>query len=204
MERRGFKPERTRSPAYEKRNRHRRHDTGTDEIIRFVRERQLERQPTILRLQKKAPLPDIGQLPPLGVQDSGFIDKPVEDSYSEEYDVPDDEVMAIEQNAGILCASPVGNRRSDFRSNKSLGSKSFQSFPSRNDPSRLSNRSLNKSFNGRYIRVNRLLNPLPPLMRRDELPVRPSAPSPSVTPPLPGHEDELDSAGEPIDFIDPA
>ena len=47
--------------------------------------------------------------------------------------------------------------------------------------------------------LGRSLNQLPPIAR-DELPERPSAPSPSLTPP--GEGEELDSAGEPVDFID--
>jgi hypothetical protein len=39
----------------------RRPDAGTDEMIRFVREFQLEKQPTLMRLQRRAPLPGIGQ-----------------------------------------------------------------------------------------------------------------------------------------------
>ena len=49
--------------------------------------------------------------------------------------------------------------------------------------------------------LGRSLNQLPPIAR-DELPERPSAPSPSLTPP--GEDEELDSAGEPVDFIDAA
>lgn len=37
-------------------------DASTAEMIRFVRDYQLDRQPTLLRLQKRAPLPGIGQV----------------------------------------------------------------------------------------------------------------------------------------------
>ena len=49
--------------------------------------------------------------------------------------------------------------------------------------------------------LGRTLKQLPPIAR-DDLPERPSAPSPSLTPP--GEDEELDSAGEPVDFIDAA
>lgn len=50
----------------------------------------------------------------------------------------------------------------------------------------------------------RVLKQLPPIAR-NELPQRPSAPSPSITPPLDNEGDlDVDSSGEPVDFIDVA
>lgn len=66
----GGRPSRVSSPRYNGYDRSQRHrqrprqtgDTSMDEIIQFVRGYQMERQPTLLRLQKKAPLPGIGQV----------------------------------------------------------------------------------------------------------------------------------------------
>lgn len=52
---------------------------------------------------------------------------------------------------------------------------------------------------GRHPHRGKILKQLPPI-DRDDIPERPTAPSPSVTPPVSG--EELDSAGEPVDFID--
>ena len=49
-------------PRQRQRQRPRQGDSSTEEIIRFVRGYQLEREPTLMRLQKKAPLPGIGQV----------------------------------------------------------------------------------------------------------------------------------------------
>lgn len=52
---------RSDSPKYDKYARHRKPDPNAEELIRFVREHQRDRQPTTIRLQKLAPLPGIGQ-----------------------------------------------------------------------------------------------------------------------------------------------
>ncbi|XP_041354881.1 uncharacterized protein LOC121372557 [Gigantopelta aegis] len=200
-----LRPGRTTSPTTctaERRIRRKR-DPGADEMIRFVREFQLQKQPTLLRIQKRAPLPDIGHLAAPSVQDSGFDEKTVDDN-GIDGDAPlDDEVAAIDDSATsvgtngykIVCdvdafqRRPMHNARS-FETHLSQQAGRFKYDGVLNSYGRLNIGRINQPT----------LVQLPPI-QRDDLPERPSAPSPSVTPPLPG--EDLDSAGEPVDFIDP-
>ncbi|XP_046551028.1 uncharacterized protein LOC124260758 [Haliotis rubra] len=202
----GMCPHRATSPVYvpEKKVRRRRNDPGTEEIIRFVREFQLEKQPTLLRLQRRAPLPGIGEVAP-AVSDSGYVER-TEVSDSDDDPMLDSEIAAIEDNAKSLRRTGSYLRLksdSQFKRRSSVNSRSYQHLPSKSvGRTKFATESMYNSFGGlRLARQNTLVKQLPPI-RRQEIPERPSAPSPSVTPPLPG--EDLDSAGEPVDFIDPA
>jgi hypothetical protein len=75
MERmRGDRPKRSKSPTAKRNQRKnvptRRPDPGTEDFIRFVRDFQMNRQPTFTGLQRKAPLPEIGQGLTFGLNDS--------------------------------------------------------------------------------------------------------------------------------------
>lgn len=192
-------------------------DRNTDEIIRFVRDIQFERQPTALRLQKKAPLPGIGQPAPpkAGTSDSGFLDRATDSNDSDD-DVIDNEVFKctaqrkcdpIDAHFIDMLTCPRNNVKTrDYQIlSRSLqhgqGLSDIYNNNTRMPPRQNSfvrhgvagNRATGNTGNQRLISKQ-----LPPLSR-DLLPDRPSAPSPSRTPNLSdcGFIEE-----EPVDFID--
>ena len=193
-----LRPSRATSPstsATERRIRRKR-DPGADEMIRFVREFQLQKQPTLLRMQKRAPLPEIGHLAGSSVQDSGFDEKTEIDGDA----LLDEEVAAIEESASSVATNGY-KLLCDGDTFRMRPSRSLQA----HRPNQAGGYKYETVLNS-YGRMNlgrkhqHTFVQLPPIQRED-LPERPSAPSPSVTPPLPG--EDLDSAGEPVDFIDP-
>ncbi|XP_070180471.1 uncharacterized protein [Littorina saxatilis] len=223
---------RPRSPAYDHydthtRQRQRQSDANTEEIIQFVRGYQLERETTFLRLQKKAVLPGIGQMScsmddpglssgHLGRHDSRADDGDEDDDDDEDEDegLADEDVLVDSEVAAIDAAHRDPLRHTSLGHDPRYGGREGHRFDRCPKPSasygppasnhRQAFRPLDnhghaggRAHAGRSL--GRSLNQLPPIAR-DELPDRPSAPSPSLTPP--GEDEELDSAGEPIDFID--
>ncbi|KAL8600496.1 hypothetical protein ACOMHN_044961 [Nucella lapillus] len=209
-----------------RRSQRRQGDSSTNEIIRFVRGYHLERESTWLRLQKKAPLPSIGQgnqsqeftFPPQSLQErrKSHTDSYEDDKY-EDF-ILDSEVSAIEagqrdpyrHHFGVtddlrFSSSPrragVGTKRYDRREvNASYGPPASHH---RHGVRPVDGGQAGSHFSPRaHARKGwgRSLKQLPPIASED-LPERPSAPSPSLTSPGEGDE-ELDSAGEPVDFID--
>ncbi|XP_052767967.1 uncharacterized protein LOC128208443 [Mya arenaria] len=195
--------------------RHRCSDQKTDEIIRFVRDLQFERQPTSMRLQKKAPLPSIGQPAPpkAGTSDSGFLDRATDSNDSDE-DLMDNEIYKctshkrsapIDSHFIELLTCPRSNKRSndhqilakslpqshmDIYNNNTRMPPRQNSFVRHGVPG---TRHTGHTGNQRHITKQ-----LPPLSR-DTFPERPSAPSPSRTPPL---SDYGFIEEEPVDYID--
>lgn len=180
-----------------------RQEVGAAEMIQFVRDFQIEKQPTMMMLQKKAPLPDI---------------KHSNEIRQHNTDIPD----------GVLeFGSRVGNgivRSQDLRqstdcfysvnisprmcgridASRGLPSKTISKTPSSIGNSHVSR---SYSFAGQHNKSNfvvanhkHMIHQLPPIVR-DDLPERPNAPPPCFTP-----TDTLDSSdeldGKPIDYID--
>ncbi|KAK7504810.1 hypothetical protein BaRGS_00003838 [Batillaria attramentaria] len=220
----GGRPQRALSPNYEaydrrprQRQRQRQGDASTDEIIRFVRGYQLEREPTLMRLQRKAVLPSIGQVTESLTTD-GYTGRPRphhdrqhSDSDDEDEDsLLDNEVAAIEANhrdkfrdLGVYDEFPFPPARVTRRNQKTAASYG-PPVSHRHIVRPLDNHGhvggrAGGRAHARHARLGKTLKQLPPIAQ-DELPERPSAPSPSLTPP--GEGEELDSAGEPVDFID--
>ncbi|KAL3872683.1 hypothetical protein ACJMK2_035894 [Sinanodonta woodiana] len=191
--------------------RQRRQDVNTDEIIRFVREYQFERQPTLLHLHKKTPLPGIGKYSlnnGNGTHDSGFVDRGPDSNESED-EILDNEVAYIDRSKNprndpfirdMLNCPRLSMTTKDHeilaRSlpngglNMSQRSKSFLS----KQNSFIQNKGRREGKNGR---VKHHLPPLP----MEDIPDRPSAPSPSHTP-IP--TDRREFYQETVDYIDPA
>ncbi|KAK3092556.1 hypothetical protein FSP39_004407 [Pinctada imbricata] len=191
---------------------HRRHDAQTEEFIRFIRDFQIERQPTHLRLQKQmAPLPEIGRAninPTL--RDSGFLDKASDNSDND--DVPLDNEVLLDNST----SSKRKNRHVDevltlARSQTRDRILLSRSLPNGLDGNLNSLKGTNKRSNDRKKLLNKnscvqkstaIATSLPPIQYED-LPDRPTAPSPSKTPPVLA-KDASFIEEEPIDFIDPA
>ncbi|XP_076464115.1 uncharacterized protein LOC143296190 [Babylonia areolata] len=211
-------------------------DSSADEIIRFVRgyHHHLERESTWLRLQKKAPLPGIGQANH-SLQESSFPSRHNHHNHHEcrnnnnsnidgDEDDDDDEDLLLDNEVSRVIdgcrhqfgavddlrfiptstsyrkTGPGQNRHERFfKPNASYGPPASHH---RHVVRPLDNHGhVGRNFSGRARKgLGRSLKQLPPIARGVELPERPSAPSPSLTPP--GESEELDSAGEPVDFID--
>lgn len=162
-------------------------DAGTEDFIRFVREFQNTRQPTFTSsLQRRAPLPDIGSSFGVGLNDSGFLDK-IHDDYDE--NSLQNEVMYANKVSDLrkdrIVKEVLTITRQQTRDNL------YQSVkPITNDCFVLSRQKSNitKSFTQSkqikgFKRTRQTLKQLPPLFNCD-IPDRPTAPSPSHTPPL--------------------
>ncbi|XP_033733933.1 uncharacterized protein LOC117323047 isoform X2 [Pecten maximus] len=193
----------------------RRPDPGTEEFMRFIREYQYERQPTNIRLQKRAPLPGIGESTRVGMSstfertnvNSPYDDTLVDNEVSFLNNKPDprqdpmlQEVLTLARERTkdhIILSSWNGHMQ-----NGNLGSDS-----NRNVVPRQSNEfgskpnKAPKTLNGIRPNMKKLSKQLPPISRED-IPERPSAPSPSLTPPYPNSSDDSFVAEEPIDYID--
>jgi len=192
-------------------------DRNTEEIIRFVRDIQFERQPTSLCLARKAPLPGIGQPSPpkVGTSDSGFLDRATDSNDSEE-EVLDNEVYKcvnrkkcdpLDSQFLDMLTCPRATKRSNDRHvlARSLPHAPMDMYNNNNTLMVARQNSflrLGNGPNGHRLQANtgnqrQTHKQLPPLSR-DALPDRPSAPSPSRTPPLSdcGYIEE-----EPDDYI---
>ncbi|PVD26108.1 hypothetical protein C0Q70_13776 [Pomacea canaliculata] len=186
-------------------------DASTAEMIRFVRDYQLDRQPTLLRLQKRAPLPGIGQMTSSLQEQQDCYRSDVNDNvdYDHSEQLLDDEVAAIAYGAGdpLRHAGYLDNADNGMmaRNNGKRRSNRFTSKPSAdlNASYRIPVRPLDNHSHvdvrkrAKRQDLGRSLMQLPPIVR-DDLPERPSAPSPSRTPPLTEEEDD----NLPVDFID--
>lgn len=219
-----MRPPRAQSPRYGRRPRHdslrqRCPDQHTGEIIHFVRELQFERQPTLLRLQKKAPLPGIGQsCNKAGTNDSGFLDRGT-DSMDSDDDSLDNEIAQTQKKVinprmdpffkdMLACQSRV-NTSNDYEVlSRSVANGHTTTCIYRDDKDTPSKVSRQNSF-GNKQRKNKnckenlhghktAKSQLPPLAR-DDIPDRPSAPSPSRTPPT-SDCDFIEE--EPVDYLD--
>ncbi|XP_060062980.1 uncharacterized protein LOC132543491 [Ylistrum balloti] len=191
-------------------------DPGTEEFMRFIREYQYERQPTNIRLQKRAPLPGIGESTRVGVTsnfDRANINSPYDDALIDNEvaflnNKPDprqdpvlQEVLTLARERTkdhIILSSwngqmPNGNLGSDSNRNNALPR---QPNDFGNKPNKTS-----KKLNGKRANMKKLSKQLPPISRED-IPERPSAPSPSLTPPYPNSSDDSFVAEEPVDYID--
>lgn len=189
-------------------------DNKADEMVRFVRDFQRERQSTIVRLQKKAPLPGIGHnsSPKTGSCDSGFLDRATDSNDSDD-DFLDNEILCkpqkraqpVDQTFIDLLTCPRGPKQtSDYKIlSRSVPEGQCDIFSnSAKMPLRQNSfirhaqagyRNVGTSGNQSFITKH-----LPPLSR-DSIPERPSAPSPSRTPPL---SDFGFTEEEPVDYID--
>ena len=241
-----MRPPRAQSPKYGGRlTRHeslrqRCPDQHTNEIIHFVRELQFERQNTFLPLQKKAPLPGIGQscfkagtneapLPSIGhscfkagTNDSGFLERGTDSTDSEDDSLLDNEIARTQRRVinprldpfvrdMLTCPRTIFTSndhavlsRSLPNNNINMGS-SGQSTPTRvvRQDSFIKHKNVkNNTRNCRDIprdhSNSNIRNQLPPLSR-DDIPERPSAPSPSQTPPSSDYDFIQE---EPVEFLD--
>lgn len=211
MERmRGDRPKRSKSPTARKIQRKtvpsRRPDAGTQDFVKFIREYQVNRQPTFTGLQRKAPLPEIGQSLHIGLNDSGFLDK-LNDDY-------DDSTLDNEIVYANKISDPKNDRiikevltitRQQTRDSFIIPGKSKVNndcvFLSRQKSNLQRTWSLtqpkqNKSLD--TVKTRQFSKQLPPIFN-EALPARPTAPSPSRTPPL---EDSDESYEDQVEFLD--
>lgn len=188
-------------------------DSKADEMIRFVRGFQKERQPTNLCLQKKAPLPSIGQNSPskVGTSDSGFLDRATDSNDSDD-ELLDNEILCKTQRKSqpldqvfieLLTCPRGSNNSKDYKIlSRSLPQGQCDIYGNSMKMTQRQNSFIRHGQAG-YRHTgntgNQRLKQLPPLSR-DSIPERPSAPSPCRTPPL------SDDCGfieeEPVDYID--
>ena len=200
-----MRPPRPQSPRYGRRvTRHeslrqRLPDQHTNEIIHFVRELQLEKQPTSLRLQKKAPLPGIGQSSEeAATNDSGFLERATDLTDSENESL-DNEIARTQRKVEnprmdpffkeMLTCPRVYRMSNDYEVlSRSITNSHVITTPRNETPSKsktqrnvaklkIQNKKNAENCDGHTTGRN-----LPPLSR-DDIPERPSAPSPRLTPP---------------------
>lgn len=218
-----MRPPRAQSPKYGRRPtrhdslRQRCPDQHTNEIIHFVRELQFERQPTALWLQKKAPLPGIGQSSiKSGTNDSGFLERGTDSTDSDD-DSLDNEIAQTQKKVinprmdpffkDMLACPRRNNTSNDYKVlSRSLATGHINTCIYNKDqpPAKVSRQnSFGKQRKYKNCRENlgghnNAKNQLPPLAR-DDIPDRPSAPSPSRTPPTSDY-DFIEE--EPVDYLD--
>lgn len=187
---------------------HKKPDANTEEFVRYITQFQSERQPTNLRLQRKAPLPEIGTS---GLRDSGFLDK---NSDTSDYDdaTLDNEVASVYSNKSK-------NSRKDLHVHEVLTltrEQTRENLLSKPPPNGLADHlngnilflrqttDIHKKGGGLNVnlhpKVNRASKQLPPI-EQFHTPMRPSAPSPSRTPPFSNSDDSFIEE-EPVDYID--
>lgn len=207
MERmRGDRPKKSKSPTAKRNQRKnvptRRPDPGTEDFIRFVRDFQMNRQPTFTGLQRKAPLPEIGQGLTFGLNDSGFLDK-LTDEY-EDVTLDNEIVYAnkvSEPKKDKIIKEVLTITRQQTRDSLFTSSRLNDSFVLSRQKSNmyrtwtLPQKKQNKCF--KTTRTKQSCKQLPPLSHQ-ELPARPTAPSPSRTPPL----DSDESCEDQVEFLD--
>ncbi|XP_064604016.1 uncharacterized protein LOC135469325 [Liolophura sinensis] len=185
---------RSDSPKYDKYSRHRKPDPNTEELIRFVREHQRDRQPTTIRLQKLAPLPSIGQShAPIEVPRitnivstslNSFEESDADDGLGDSYpDVDDDfdsEVASCTDSFAPIedICTYRGMSNAQIHSGTVIKKKLKKSGKSR---MRICSDQTYTSHSSNHL-VRTKLDPknrkLPPLVR-DDMPSRPGAPVPS-------------------------
>ncbi|XP_062621552.1 uncharacterized protein LOC134283118 [Saccostrea cucullata] len=182
---------------------YRRPDANTEEFVKFI----TERQPTNLRLQRKVPLPEIGTS---GLRDSGFLDK---NSDTSDYD----DTLLDNEIASVYCNKSKNSR-------KDLHVQEVLTLTREQTRDNLFNKSLSNGLadhlNGNVLlfrqttdirkrgglnvnllpKVNRPGKQLPPIEQL-HIPDRPTAPSPSRTPPF-SNSDGSFIEEEPVDYID--
>lgn len=205
------RPARTISPRFGTERHHNRHDARSDDIIRFVREMQMDKQPTLVRLHKKAPLPDIGHTA------SYIVDIPQEsnnvhvknlishesgnlDFENENFD---DTVHPELRNSHASVQKWGNSLNHEYSMHERVRPTNGGHILTHNDHSVVSRKSINSNvrLKPHANKTVSILNTLPPIPR-DDLPERPSAPSPSRTPPLSDEELMFMYDEEPIDYID--
>lgn len=189
---------------------YRRPDANTEEFVRLITQYQTERQPTNLRLQRKAPLPEIGTS---ALRDSGFLDK---NSDTSDYDD-----TTLDNEVASVCSNKSKNSRKDLHIHDVLTLTREQTRDN------LLNKSLSNGLadhlNGNVLfcrqvtdvrkrvgslnvnhhsKATRPGKQLPPIEQTNFLD-RPTAPSPSRTPPFSNSEDSFIEE-EPVDYIDPS
>lgn len=194
----------------------RRPDPGTEEFMRFIREYQLEKQPTNIRLQKKAPLPGIGESMRVGVSstydvananslyDDTFVDNDVAFLNTKQDPRRDpmlQEVLTLtrERTKDHLILSTWNGQMTNGGYREGSRNNGL-SRPSA-DVCGKSNKAP-KTLNGvRPSNMKKLSKQLPPISRED-MPERPSAPSPCMTPPYPNSSEDSFIMEDPDDFIE--
>lgn len=211
-----MRPPRAQSPRYGRRlTRHeslrqRLPDQHTNEIIHFVRELQFERQPTLLRLQKKTPLPGIGQsCAKAGSNDSGFLERGTDSNDSDDESL-DNEIAQTQRKVvnprldpfikEMLTCPRLSNTSNDY----DVLSRSLARDHARNENQSKSTKQTasklkkHKKCGDDCHGHTNVANQLPPLPRED-IPERPSAPPPCRTPPA-SDSDFIEE--ENIDYLD--
>lgn len=196
-----MRPQKSKSPAFDRNQRKmamRRPDQGTEEFMRFIREFQMEKQPTEMRLQKKAPLPGIGQRANCDIRDQVLLDQLNGNTFDNDMpivnrsrDPRNDPVLREILMLGKSSNQLILNSRCSYN-----GSTDFSML------SRQGNDFTNKNRKHKRYRELKCSNfpksQLPPL-QVEELPERPSAPSPT-TPPLP--DSDSCSSEERVEWLD--
>lgn len=189
---------RPKSPGLDRRQPNRylrnRQEVGAAEMIQFVREFQREKQPTMLMLHRKAPLPEIKHSNELPEHHTDISNGVLELKASKGV------VLSQDTRQSSNCVYDVNmspRMCTRIEENRGVPSRTLYKTPSSIGNSRVSR---SYSFAGRHTKPKHLIHQLPPIMR-DELPERPDAPAPCFTPPaLLDSSDDLD--GKPIDYID--
>lgn len=176
-------------------------DRNTDEIIKFVRDIQFERQPTLLKLHKKEPLPGISKI--CTKYDTCQLELLNDDTNTNDSDsdILDNEIVYSTQRKALPKIDPVfidiltcPRRTANTSKDNQILSRSFPAgqVDMYNNNSQTTKIFRQNSF-VRHIKTSRkgngnmgdhrnVLKQLPPLSR-DNFPERPSAPLPARTPP---------------------
>lgn len=209
-----MRPPRAGSPTHKRETlRQRCNDRNADEIIRFVRDIQFE-QPTVMHLKRKAPLPGIGQnCSSNGTRDSGFLDRATDslDSDDDDDDGLEDEILYTTQEIRgqkidtafleiLTCPRGVDKTCNDYSIlSRSLPQGHLDMFNNNSRGKRQNSfiQTSKKQRNGNTGTKKNISKQLPP-MSRDTMHFRPSAPSPSRTPPLSDYSIEEET----VDYLD--
>lgn len=197
-----MRPQKSKSPAFDRNQRKmamRRPDQETEEFMRFIREFQMEKQPTEMRLQKRAPLPGIGKTVNCDIRDPVLLDKL--NGNTLDNDIPivnrsrdprNDPVLREILMLGKSSNQLMFNSRCSYNGSTDFGILSRQG----ND---LTNKNRKQKRHKELKSNNFPKSQLPPLQVED-LPDRPSAPSPTTTPPLP--DSDSCSSEERVEWLD--
>ncbi|XP_013396285.1 uncharacterized protein LOC106163287 [Lingula anatina] len=181
-----------------------------EQFLCFVRDCQSlpAREKTDLALKKKPLLPGIGETNPEANHPSSHAIFPTNND-----DIDEEMELYLNNNVRKRTPSPLLGNVSP-RSTQTLEPISpnrlsrSRSLKDKNNLNGNSKKGLTRTRSDPVRRATALTHHLPPLEHQN-VPDRPSAPPPSVTPPCPtdSDEDDGDSAGDccesPVDFIDP-
>lgn len=190
---------------------YRRPDSGTEEFMRFVRNYQYERQPTNIRLQKRVPLPGIGESNRTGLTSTfEHPNSPYDDTYVDSDVTFVNNKQDPRQDPMLQEVLTLARERtkdhiilSSWNGQMQNGNLVFESNRNNVVPPRHSNEPYKtpKTLHGVKPNTKNLSKQLPPLSYED-IPIRPCAPSPSLTLPYLNCSEDSFVTEEPVEDTD--